>query len=205
MSNYTYETVSPKTVDKNSIKCLKLALIGAVSLFVPLTLGFSSNSSEKFNESAEVYAYRPLSESADTGTNFDATQLEDDELYPAASTYTNTGAEASLRTINDYDELVNSLILQLKEDEENETFFSSDYITNLFSQNSTMCVSVLKKAFSLEEYKYASLVIDAIRLSNADFLQQWFKDLLNTGMQKEEHSVYMKEICELYEEELSKL
>lgn len=205
MSNYTYETVSSKTVDKNSIKCLKLALIGAVSLFVPLTLGFSSNSSEKFNERVEVYAYRPLSESADTGTNFDATQLEGDELYPAASTYTNMGAEASLAKINNEYKCVNSLILQLKEDEENETFLASDYITNLYFQNEAMCVSVLKKAFSLEEYKYAPLVVDAIRLSEADFLQQWFKDLLIKGMQKQEHRIYMEEICELYEEELKTL
>ena len=205
MSDYTYDTVYGKTVDNNSIKRLKLALIGAVSFFVPLALSFSSNSSESFNESAEVNEYRSLSVLSDTGTNLNTFQSEDRKVFSAASTYTNTGAEISLGTINDYDEHVNSLILQLKEDEENETFFASDYITNMFSQNSAICVLVLEKAFAMESYKYATLVIDAIRLSDVDFLQKWFKNLLNIGMQKQEHSVYMKELYELYAEELKAL
>lgn len=205
MSNYTYDTGTSKPVDNNSIKRVKSVLIGAVSFFVPLALGVSSNSSETLNESADAYEHRSLSASADIGTNPYAFQSEDSQLYFAAPTYTNTGAEVSLETINDYDEHVNSLVLQMKEDEENETFFASDFITNLFSQDSTMCVSVLNKAFALQSYKYATWVIDAIRLSDVDFLQQWFKNLLIKGMQQKEHSVYMKDIYELYEKELETL
>ncbi len=205
MSNYTYDTVNSKTVDNNYIKQIKLAIIGVASFVVPFVFGMGSNSSDTFHENAGVYEYRSISVSADTGTNFNAFQSEENRLYNAASTYTNTGAEKSLGTFNDYDERVNSLILQLKEDEENETFFASDYITNLFSQDRAIGILVLNKAFSMESYKYATLVIDAIRLSDVDFLQKWFKALLNIGMKEQEHREYMGEIYELYEEELEAL
>lgn len=107
---------------------------------------------------------------------------------------------------NDFDDQVNHFLSLIQFDrEDDDSFDASRFIDYHYENNRDICIDILKAAFKTQSYRYAREVISAIRFSNINYMQEWFKELLSDGEKQPELNEYMLALFELFKEELDAL
>ena len=103
-------------------------------------------------------------------------------------------------------ETINQFISLIQSDREDDSSFeSSRFIDSQYDEDPDRCIKIIQSAFRMESYRYAGEVISAIRFSNIDYIQAWFKKLLVDGRHQPKLRDYIDALWELYREELGRL
>lgn len=117
-----------------------------------------------------------------------------------SSTYIETEESQVIKHNNDFfNGLLNRFIALLNEDDEN-SYYSSNFLTENFKLNETACIEVIQTAFRKTDYIYAKDVITAVRFSEINYFQPWFKNLLEEGLAQKKLRRYINNLLDLYKE-----
>lgn len=100
--------------------------------------------------------------------------------------------------------LVNKFLSFAHDDDDSE-FADSDFLTEQYSIDPKMCIELIKRAFSFDSYRYANEVLIAVRFSEINYLQRWFKDILIEGLKISNVKSSAKKLYELYKNTFDKL
>ena len=116
-----------------------------------------------------------------------------------SSTYIETEELQVNKHDNNFLSLVNRFIALLNEDDDN-SYYSSNFLTENFKLNETACIKMIQTAFRKTDYIYAKDVITAVRFSEINYFQPWFKNLLEEGLAQKKLKRYINNLLDLYKE-----
>ncbi|HIS35023.1 TPA: hypothetical protein IAC10_00125 [Candidatus Scatousia excrementigallinarum] len=150
-----------------------------------------SNSASIHNEESLSYSeyYFDVNDSVKYGNNL------------LSSTYIRTEG-LQLNFSNSY-ELINGLVARLLElisEDDDYSYNASEFITKQFEESETIGIEIIKTAVKKDDYRYSRDVITAVRASDIDYFQKWFKDLLIEGMARPSLKNYFQNIYDLYKD-----
>lgn len=62
-----------------------------------------------------------------------------------------------------------------------DDYSASEFLTEQYNKDETICIGIIYYSFKKDSYIYAMDVINAVRASDINYFQKWFKDLLLEG------------------------
>ncbi len=122
-----------------------------------------------------------------------------------SSTYIETEEQQVIDHRNEvFDNLLNQFIVLLKEDDDN-SYNASEFLSMHYNLNRPVCIKIIQTAFRKAKYIYAKDVITAVRFSDINYFQPWFKDLLEEGLTHPHLKNYINNFLNLYKETFDSL
>lgn len=186
---------------KKVIKVVASTLIGASAISIGAGLIGETSGKTTFipYNSSSVVSSSSLLDQIDffqfmyTGDN--SSHINNDEMGSLVS-----------QTLDYSDTKLDEFISLIQSDrDDDDSFEASEFIDEQYALNREGCIKMLRTAFSMQSYRYAREVISAIRFSEIDYLQKWFKDLLIDGKNQPALAKHINALLELYREELDAL
>lgn len=84
--------------------------------------------------------------------------------------------------------------------EDDDDYTSSEFLSEKYETDSSLCIELIKKAIEFDSYKYAKEILTAIRFSDINYFDKWFKNILIDCMHVEKIKNVANNFYLLYEE-----
>lgn len=136
-----------------------------------------------------------------SGFYFDTNDLLKFSNNSPSSTYIRT--EGVQLNFNKDNELISNLVMRLFElvrEDDDYSDNASEFITSQFKVSETIGIEIIKTAVRKDCYRYAKDIITAVRGSDINYFQKWFKDLLIEGVTYSSFKTYFQNIYDLYKD-----
>lgn len=168
---------------------------------------------KQFSDLYPKYAIQDTVLESNSGSLHNEELLSDSEYYfdvndtvkygnnSLSSTYIRTEG-LQLNSSNSY-ELINGLVTRLLElirEDDDYSYNASEFITKQFEESETIGIEIIKTAVKKDAYRYSRDVITAVRASDINYFQKWFKDLLIEGIERSSLKNYFQNIYDLYKD-----